>query len=195
MKNLHFARKSHSLLAFGVLAVLFIALLVSFAPINSVQALPEYANRTDEACATCHVSPGGAGPLTLGGLAWIADGRPNEVVAFEGVLIAPGVADASELYEIACAACHGFDGEGLSSSSLLGYGFNPTFMRRIILMGQAEYGMPDFEGQFTEEQLHALAFFVSDLSAGRIKTQESYRIPLGEIRCGILSIDASCGGN
>lgn len=195
MKNLCFAKKTHNLLAFTILAILPIALLVFLAPTNSVQALPEYANRTGEACATCHVSPGGAGPLTLGGLAWIADGRPDEVVAFEGVLIAPGVSDAAELYEIACSACHGFDGEGLSGSSLLGYDFTPTFLRRVILEGQAEYGMPGFDGQFTEAQLHALARFTSDLSAGRIETQESYPIPLGIIRCEPYSFEASCGGN
>lgn len=195
MKTLYFGRKSHSLLAFSVLALVLIALLVFFAPNSSVQALPEYADRTNESCATCHVSPGGAGPLTLGGLAWIAEGRSDEVIAFENILIAPGVDDPSELYEIACAACHGFDGEGLSGSSLLGFDFSPTFMRRIIIEGQPEYEMPRFEGQFTEEQLHALAAFSSDLSGGRIQIQESYPIPLGEIRCGIYSSESSCGGN
>ncbi len=37
-----------------------------------VHALPEYAARTGESCATCHVSPGGGGPRTLRGLLWAA---------------------------------------------------------------------------------------------------------------------------
>jgi len=195
MKNLRFARQYHSVVAFTGLAIFLVTLLAFLAPTNSVEALPEYANRTGEACATCHVSPGGAGPLTLGGLAWIASGRPDKVVAFEGVLIAPGVTDASELYEISCGVCHGFDGEGLSGSSLLGFNFTPTFLRRFIIEGQSEYGMPGFDGKFTEEQLDALAVFVSDLSAGRIETQKSYPIPMGVIHCGIYSIESSCGGN
>lgn len=195
MKNLHFARKTHSILAFIVLAICPIALLVFFALNSSVQALPEYANRTGEACATCHVSPGGAGPLTLNGLAWIASGRPDKVVAFKGVLLAPGVEDPSELYIVGCAACHGFDGEGLSGSSLLGYKFTPTFLRRFIIEGQPEYGMPGFDGKFTDEQLDSLANFVSDLSAERIKTQTSYPVPLGIIHCGVFSVESSCGGN
>src|SRR3990170_4668320 len=37
-----------------------------------VQALPEYATRTGEPCAACHVSAGGGGPRTLRGLLWAA---------------------------------------------------------------------------------------------------------------------------
>jgi mono/diheme cytochrome c family protein len=33
-----------------------------WAAAQPVHALPEYAARTGEACATCHVSPGGGGP-------------------------------------------------------------------------------------------------------------------------------------
>ena len=68
---------------------------------------PEYATLTGEGCATCHVSPGGGGPRTLRGLLWAVRGKPAKVPTLPGVLIAPNVTDGAELYDIACAACHG----------------------------------------------------------------------------------------
>src|SRR5574341_2466292 len=90
--------------------------IVLVAP-RSVRALPEYASRTSQPCATCHVSPGCGGPRTMRGLLWIADGRPDEVRAFANVLLAPGVNDPQVLYDAACAACHGSRGEGASTSA------------------------------------------------------------------------------
>jgi mono/diheme cytochrome c family protein len=182
----------------GIAAAGLLVILVFLLPESSVYALPEYANRTHESCGTCHVSPGGAGPLTLTGLSWIADGRPDKVEGFQNVLIAPGIEDPQMLYEIACVACHGFYGEGLSGSKLIGFNLSEVFLRRVITKGVMAYNMPGFDGKFTQDQLKALSEYVSDLSAGRIEPQESY--PLSPISsevmgCGVHADKTNCGGN
>ena len=96
------------LLAIAGIAV-FIFLAIA-ALSNPAHALPEYAKRTGESCATCHVNPGGGGPRTLRGLLWAAKGRPDQVPSLPNVLLAPGVTDGAELYEIACASCRGLYG-------------------------------------------------------------------------------------
>lgn len=195
MKNAHIRNIAHNIILFSICVAVASTVLVSFMPNSAVRALPEYANRTDESCGACHVSPGGAGPLTLTGLSWIADGRPDAVVGFDNVLIAPGVNDAQMLYEIACAACHGFYGEGLSGSKLIGFNFRKVFLRRVITDGVLDFGMPGFAGEFTPEQLEGLSEYVSDLSAGRIEPLESYPLPQGIITCSSYDSQTSCGGN
>jgi hypothetical protein len=111
------------------------------------------------------------------GLLWIADGRPDKVRIFEGILLAPGVSDPQALYDIACAACHGSKGEGGSAPALRGFNFSEILISRRILVGVPKYGMPAFQGQFTDQQLAVLAKFVDDLSAGRIVPPESYPLP------------------
>lgn len=188
-------RIAHTLFFLG-LSLFAVGMLIGLLmPAMSVYALPEYAARTSEACATCHVSPGGAGPLTLQGLSWIAEGRPNTVTAFEDVLLAPGVQDAAVLYEVACAPCHGLRGEGLSASALVGFSFNRPYLRRIILEGYPDFNMPGFEGQFTDAQHEGLAGYVQGLSSGQIEPLESYPLPPGEILCGTGLIKSRCGRN
>ena len=196
MRNMNIRTNPHHALLLSLLVIGFLFVLLGLAPQpTTVQALPEYADRTHASCGECHVSPGGAGPLTLSGLSWIADGRPDEVVGFENVLIAPGVDDAQMLYEIACAACHGFYGEGLSGSKLIGFDFSEVFLERVIVDGVMEYDMPGFEGQFTQEQLEGLAEYVADLSAERIEPLISYPVPLGILTCSSYDGQISCGGN
>ena len=181
-----------ALLTIGLPGIIFLVCLALNAP---VKALPEYASRTGETCGTCHISPGGAGPLTLRGLAWIANDRPDKVPAFENVLLAPGLNDAAALYEVACAACHGRQGEGLSGSRLAGFDFSRSLVRRTISKGIPEYNMPSFAGQFTDSQLAALTAYVSDLSGGRVVPQDSYPIPPGHLTCVANAIQSPCGGN
>ncbi len=166
-------RMFRSLLVIGLLIILPAIVLALAAP-RSAYALPEYAKRTNEPCATCHVSPGGGGPRTMRGILWIADGRPDKVRTFAGILLAPGVSDPQVLYDSACAACHGLKGEGGSGSVLSGFNFSESLVRRRIVQGATQFGMPSFEGQFTDQQLTVLAKFVSDLSAGRIVPPQSY---------------------
>jgi len=47
--------------------------------VQQIAALPEYATRTNEPCATCHINPAGGGQRTERGQAWVAAGKPDKV--------------------------------------------------------------------------------------------------------------------
>jgi len=157
-----------------------------------VHALPEYAPRTGEPCATCHVSAGGGGPRTLRGMLWAARGRPDDIPDLPGTLIAPGVDAGVELYDIACAGCHGRNGEGLYGISLAGRGISQAAVRSFIRDGIPELGMPAFAGQFTPEQLNSLSKFVAEMSAGTI-IPDAYLLPPPEADC-LPGTDTFCRG-
>lgn len=144
---------------------------------HTVHALPEYTNRTNQPCATCHVNPGGGGPRTLRGLLWTAQGRPDEVPVIEDTLLAPGVTDPVELFDAACAGCHGSNGEGLSATSLTEYYLTESLIRMMIERGAPRSGMPSFNGQLTDEQVETLVSFVKALSDGDIVPPDSYPLP------------------
>jgi cytochrome c553 len=129
------------------------------------------------------------------GLLWIADGRPDRVRIFEGILLAPGVNDSQVLFDRACAACHGSQGEGGSAAALAGFDFSESLIRRKILQGAPDFGMPDFQGQFSDEQIEALVQYVSDLTSGRTVPPESYPLPPGELSCSARDDKPECGGN
>jgi mono/diheme cytochrome c family protein len=134
---------------------------------HSAYALPEYAQRTNESCSTCHVNPGGGGPRTMRGLIWAANGKPDVVPELPGVLLAPGVSDGAELYQIACASCHGVYGEGKVGSRLESGGVQENKIRSTILHGRRISGMPSFDRQFTDEQFEALVAYVVALENGQ----------------------------
>ncbi|MFQ5398835.1 MAG: c-type cytochrome [Anaerolineae bacterium] len=163
---------------------------------RTVHALPEYSVRTGEACGACHVNPGGGGPRTLRGLLWAARGRPDQVPQLSNVLAAPGVSDGAELYDIACAGCHGFQGEGLFGTAITGTGLRESKIRSAILRGRERSGMPPFEGQFTGEQLEALVAFTAGIASGQIEPLPmSYPLPPAEFGCDPTPATAKCGGN
>jgi len=167
-----------------------------FDSVQPVHALPEYASRTGEACVTCHVNPGGGGPRTLRGLLWSAQGRPDQVPGLANVLLAPGVTDGLELYDIACAACHGSSGEGLFGIALTGSGLKESKISSTILRGRERSGMPAFEGQFADEQLDALVQYVVGLSSGKIDPPPfSYPLEPAQFGCISNTDDELCGGN
>ena len=134
---------------------------------HTAYALPEFSQRTSESCATCHVNPGGGGPRTMRGLIWAAKGQPDAVPELPGVLLAPGVIDGEELYQIACASCHGVYGEGMFGLRLLYGGVNEAKIRGNIQRGRLQSGMPSFDGQFTESQLDALLAYTFALENGQ----------------------------
>lgn len=174
----------------GIGAFLAVTLWLGVA---TAHALPEYASRTGEPCATCHVSPGGGGPRTLRGLLWAARGKPDKVPALPGILIAPGVRDGAELYDAACAACHGAKGEGLFAIGLAGTGISQPSIRSFIRRGISAFGMPAFEGQFTDEQLNTLVTYVEGLSNGEISPPpDEYPLPPAELMCGSASQSTGC---
>ena len=158
-------------------------------------ALPEYAARTGEPCATCHVNPGGGGPRTLRGLLWAGSGRPDQVPILD-VLTAPGVEDGPELYDIACAGCHGFAGEGLFGIALTGSGLSESKIRSTIERGRERSGMPAFESQFSDDQLQSLVAFVTGIASGSLEPQpNSYALPPAEFTCNPAPGTEKCGGN
>jgi mono/diheme cytochrome c family protein len=158
-----------------------------------VHSLPEYSPRTGETCAVCHVSAGGGGPRTLRGLLWAARGRPDQVPTLPGMLAAPeNVVDGPELYDIACAGCHGYSRSGLFAIGLANSEISKAAVRSFTLDGIPELNMPAFEGQFTPEQLEALVQFVADLGDGQIPPEE-YPLPPPEFICAPAE-PALCGG-
>lgn len=182
------------LLAIAGIAI-FILLAISSTS-NSVHALPEYSHRTSEACAVCHVNPGGGGPRTLRGALWAARGRADEVPALPGVLIAPGVNDGAELFEIACSTCHGMFGEGLFGRVIVNTGVKPQKIRTNILRGRLNSGMPSFEGMFTDAQLQALIDYTVALATGKAEIPpSSYPLESPAFKCTAQSTSIFCGGN
>jgi mono/diheme cytochrome c family protein len=183
-------------LVIAVLAILGIFSFILFWSATPGHALPEYANRTGESCSTCHVSPGGGGPRTLRGLIWASRGKLDKVPELKGVLAAPGATNGAEIYEIACAACHGKHGEGLFGRELVNSGLSAGKINSQILNGRVRSGMPAFEGKFTSAQLDALTAFVADMASG-IATPVPDFFPLepGHLTC-VPSLDnPNCGGN
>ncbi len=182
------------LLAIAGIAI-FILLAISSSS-NSVQALPEYSHRTGEACAVCHVNPGGGGPRTLRGSLWAARGRADEIPSLPGVLLAPGVTDGAELYEIACSTCHGMYGEGLFGRVIKNTGVKESKIRTNILRGRLNSGMPSFEGMFTDAQLQALIDYTVALATGKAEIPpSSYPLESPAFKCTAQSTSVLCGGN
>lgn len=159
---------------------------------SAAHALPEFAERTGESCAACHVNPGGGGPRTLRGLLWAARGQPDQIPELPGMLIAPQITDGLELYDIACAGCHGFSGEGLFAIKLAGQGISQAAARSFIRDGIPELDMPAFGDQLTTEQLDSLAAFVAELGEGPPIPKE-YPLPSPEFICQPTT-DIVCGG-
>jgi len=180
-----------AIVSLAYLAFLAASLLFDGPPIH---ALPEYTDRTGESCGTCHVSAGGGGPRTLRGLLWSARGKPDEIPELPGSSLAPGVVDGTELYDIACAGCHGFTGEGLFAINLVGSNISRATNRNFIRNGIANTDMPGFEGKLTEDQLEILVDFVTDLSSGRIELPANYPLQPAQFGCDPISSEAACGG-
>ncbi len=163
---------------------------------TSAHAYPEFATRTNEACATCHVNPGGGGPRTLRGLLWSAQGRPDQVAGLGDILIAPGVTSGVELYDVACSACHGASAEGLFGVALVSSGITESKIRTAILRGRERSGMPAFDGQFDDDQLAILIEYVTAIASGVIEPAPlSYPLPPGQLTCIDTPAGEICGGN
>ncbi len=175
------------------LSLIVVTGITLWAGSSTVYALPEYAARTGEPCAACHVSAGGGGPRTLRGLLWSARGRPDKVPDLPGMLIAPRVTDGMELYQIACAGCHGSKGEGLFAMGLVNTKISPSSIRAYTLVGIPKLGMPPFQGQFTPDQLSSLVKYVAGLSSGEIPPPvDAYPLPPAQFHCISGSAQPDC---
>ncbi|MCL4562728.1 MAG: cytochrome c [Chloroflexi bacterium] len=174
--------------------VLFLAIFL-WASAQPAQALPEYAVFTGESCATCHVNPGGGGPRTLRGLLWAAKGKPQQVPTLPDVLIAPGVSDGAELYDIACSSCHGVKGEGAFGMALVGTNI-PALATRSYIETGIPPGMPGFHGQLTPTQLDALVDFITGLANGTLQPlPDTYPLPPARLSAGSPPAASENGGN
>jgi len=180
----------------AVVGVVFVLVLTVAFLANPAHALPEYARRTGEPCATCHVNPGGGGPRTLRGALWASKGKPDAVPPLPNVLLAPGVTDGAELYEIACASCHGMYGEGLFGRELANTGLKDNKIRSNILKGRLQSGMPSFDGKFTPAQLDALVQYVAALADGTAEIPPAeYPLESPSMNCSAQTSSSTCGGN
>ncbi len=194
MKEKFILIMQYGLIALAAVVVFGAVSLLS--PSTSVHALPEFAARTGEGCGTCHVSPGGGGPRTLRGMLWAARGKPDAVPQLPNVLLAPGVEDGAELYDIACAACHGAKGEGLFGAQLASTSLKPSKIKSTINRGRERSGMPPFDGQFSDTQLDALVNYVAGLASGAVQSPpDSYPLESGVLKCTTNSTLVTCGGN
>jgi len=186
----HLLRLVQTLIAIGLAVGIYAGIRLLAAP-PPAHALPEFSIRTGEPCGTCHVNPGGGGPRTLPGLLWAARGRPNNVPQLPGLMIAAGVTNAVELYDIACAGCHGFSGEGLLGMDLAGTGISQGAARSFIRRGIPELQMPAFSDQLTAEQIDTLASFVAQLGRGDIPPKE-IQLPPAQFNCAPINPISSC---
>lgn len=177
----------------GVIAIFVSGLILGEQPVH---ALPEYTKRTGEPCSVCHVNPGGGGPRTLRGMLWAAQGRPDKIPQMGDLLIAPSVEDGVELYDIACAACHGLEGEGAFGVAHTLTILTEDKIRSSILDGRERSGMPSFAGQFTEDQLDTLVEYVTGIASGAIKpAPATYPLQAGQLECTDAGNAKKCGGN
>jgi mono/diheme cytochrome c family protein len=193
--NVNF-KKNFQLLALALIGIIIYFGIGLVTGESTVYAYPEYATRTNESCSTCHVNPGGGGPRTLRGLLWSAQGRQDLLPILGDILIAPGVTDGVELYDVACASCHGSSAEGLFGVALVSSGITNNKIRVAIERGRERSGMPSFEGKFTEEQLTTLIEYVTGIASGKIDPAPiSYPLPLGKLECTNTLTGDSCGGN
>jgi mono/diheme cytochrome c family protein len=169
-------------------------------------ALPEYATRTGESCATCHVNPAGGGPRTMRGSLWIAAGRPDQVPPLPGsserTSAAAAPADDQALYaKFACAGCHGAAGEGGAGPALNKAELPADQVAQVIRNGKG--AMMGYKANtMSDAELAAVVRFTQAIGRGEIKAQA----PTGprtmgpaKAACGagqvITSTVASCGGN
>ncbi len=180
--------------------------ILLFAVRPAAHALPEYATRTGESCATCHVNPAGGGPRTMRGTLWIAAGRPDQVPPLPGSpdpgSAAAAPANDQALYEkFACAGCHGAAGEGGAGPALNKAELPADQVSQVIRNGKGTM-MAYKPGVLSDAELATVVRFVRAMGRGEVKAQ-----PKAELRsmgpaqavCGagqvITPTVASCGGN
>jgi hypothetical protein len=185
-----------AVIQFFVILLFFIVTFLAVSVITGerpAQALPEYTTRLGEPCVTCHVNPGGGGPRTLRGMLWSARGRPDDVPYMPGVLLEPSAKDGPDLYDIACAGCHGFEKEGLFAMSLVDRGISKPALRSFIINGIPLLGMPGFEGQFDDDQLETLIDYLAKLGSGEIEPRpKDFPLPPPSFVCDPILVE-NCG--
>lgn len=185
-------------IALGVL----VGVLV-FAARPTAHALPEYAARTGQPCATCHVNPAGGGPRTLRGLLWVAQGKPDQVPPLPGGEEKPGAAalDGQALFEkLACSGCHGPRGEGGVGPALNRAELPADEITQVVRNGRGAM-MPFGSDVLPDAELEALIQYVQALGRGEVEAGpvlEKRPLSPAQLTCGDSSKtgrSTDCGGN
>ena len=191
--------RSAAWIGLGVLAGMLV-----FITWPSAHALPEYATRTGQQCATCHVNPAGGGPRTLRGLLWLAQGRPDQVPPLPGSEEEAGetALDGATLFgKFECSRCHGLTGEGDIGPALNQAELPATELADIIRNGTGIMNgyRPDV---MSDEEMDALIPYVQAIGRGEIQASvilEKRLLPPAQLTCGASQSDllarTDCGGN
>lgn len=178
--------------------------LLVFAAWPPAHALPEYATRTGQQCAVCHVNPAGGGPRTLRGLLWLAQDRPDQVPALPGSEEEADEAalDGPTLFEkFECSSCHGPTGEGDIGPALNQGELPTTELVEIIRSGTGimKGYRPDM---MSDEELDVVIPYVQAIGRGEIQASvilQKRLLPPAQLICGTDSSAVSgridCGGN
>lgn len=177
--------------------------LLVFAARPSAHALPEYAARTGQPCATCHVNPAGGGPRTLRGLLWVAQGKPDKVPPLPGGQEKPSTTlNGQALFEkFACAGCHGPNGEGGVGPALNQAELPAEEITQVVRNGRG--AMMAFKSDvMSDAELEAVIQFVQALGRGEVEAGpvlEKRPLPPAQLTCGASPSTAGrrtdCGGN
>lgn len=175
--------------------------LLVFAARPTAHALPEYAARTGQPCATCHVNPAGGGPRTLRGLLWVAQGKPDKVPPLPGGEEKPTALNGRELFEkFACAGCHGPNGEGGVGPALNKAELPADEIAQVVRNGRG--AMMSFASDvLSDAELEAIIQFVQALGrgeAGAGPVLEKRPLPPAKLSCGGPRQPVrrtTCGGN
>jgi mono/diheme cytochrome c family protein len=168
-------------------------------------ALPDYAARTGEPCATCHINPAGGGPRNQRGLLWVAAGKPDKVPELPGKKkAAPGAVSGADIYKNeGCSGCHGASGEGL-----IGPPLNQNVIAAETITSAVRAGkgaMPAFPpDKLSDEDLKVLIDYVQSLPSGGAEGAAPTQVgpqplPAAKFICSDNKQPAaeigSCGGN
>ncbi len=189
-------------------------LLFGFRPV--AYALPEYATRTGEPCATCHVNPAGGGARTVRGSLWVAAGKPDVVPPLPGADAAAGGSAAAtsgaaasgagqnagaRLYtQLGCSGCHGVGGEGGAGPALNAQEWPAASVSDVVRNGKGN--MLAFKAAtLSDADLAILVTYVQAIGRGELAAEAPNKPrPMAPVQALCFAAGArpavgSCGGN